>query len=98
MFDGGDQTMAVAHAADYELVTVLWRRRVGNGSIECRLLRAKRPAKRIVQLLAEYTDAGVFTSQVCQCDSPEDEARSALRIEREILAASMRPETANTDA
>jgi hypothetical protein len=88
----GDQHAAVAHAADYELVTTLWRRRVGNGSITCQLLRAKRPAKRIVQLHAEWTDAGVPTTCICQVHSPAEEAHDAARLERLILAASRRPE------
>jgi hypothetical protein len=93
LFDAsGDQHMAVAHAADYEVVTVLWRRRVGNGSITCKLLRAKKPAKRIVQLHAEWTDAGVPTACVCQVHSPEEEQADAARLERQILAASRRPE------
>jgi hypothetical protein len=91
-FHEGEQTMAVANAAAYELVTVLWRRRVGNGSIECRLVRAKRPAKRLVQLLAEYSDAGELCTTVVQVADVDEEAREALRLERLILAASARPE------
>jgi hypothetical protein len=83
----------VAQAHDYQLVTVLWRRRVGNGAIECQFLRSTSgPAKRLVQLHATWSDAGVPTTAVCQVHSPEEEARDAMRLEHMILAASRRPE------
>lgn len=84
--------MPVAHAAAYERVTVLWRRTVGSGFIECRLLRARRPAKRIVQLYAEYLDAGVPTTAVVGVDSPEEEARVAARLEAQIRHAGRLPD------
>jgi len=90
--DTGGLHARVSQAHDYEVVTVLWRRRVGNGTLQCRLLRAKRPAKRIVQLLAEYTDAGVLTTAICQVHSPQEEAADAFRLERQILWASTRPQ------
>lgn len=94
----GDQHMGVAHAAHYERVTTLWHRRIGNGSIECQLLRAKRPAKRLVQLLAEWDDAGTPTTAIVMIKDELEEAREAARLERTILAASIRPTAPNVVA
>jgi hypothetical protein len=83
----------VSQAHDYTRVTTLWRRTVGNGSIECKMYRAASgPARRIIQLHAEYTDAGVHTTTVCGVADPLDEQRQAARLERVIRAASARPD------
>jgi hypothetical protein len=52
---------------------------------------------RIVQLLAEYEDAGVDVQQVVQCQDELEEAREAERLELLILTASIRP-TGGTNA
>jgi hypothetical protein len=87
----GTQHARVAHAADYSIELPLYHRRVGNGMISCRMLKAPTPAKRIIQLVAEYSDAGVAVQHVVQCTSEAEEVRQLERLERLILAASRRP-------
>jgi hypothetical protein len=83
----------VNQAHDYELATILWRRRIGNGTLTCKLFRARSgPARRIIQLEAAYTDAGVTSTLVSQVNDPLEEQFVAARMEREILAASARPD------
>lgn len=89
--DGVTQHAPVAAAADYSIETPLYHRSVGNGTITCRMLKAPTPAKRIVQLVGEYTDAGVEVLHVVQCESEDEEIRQLERLERVILAASRRP-------
>jgi hypothetical protein len=86
-----DQHARVAHAAEYSLELPLYQRRVGNGTITCRMLKSPTPAKRLVQLVAEYYDAGVQVTQVVQCEDEPDEVRQLARLERRILEASRRP-------
>lgn len=87
----GTQHARVSQAHDYDVVTTLWRRRIGNGTLECQLLRAKVPAKRIVQLRAEYVDAGIDTLAIVQVEDELDEARQATRLERAMILASAKP-------
>ena len=87
----GTQHARVAHAADYSIELPLYDRRVGNGHIFCRMLRSPTPAKRIVQLVAEYSDAGVEVLRVVQCASEQEEITQLERLEKLILAASRRP-------
>lgn len=88
----GVQHAPVAQAHDYSIETPIYRRAVGNGTITCRMLKAAEgPARRIVQLTAEYYDAGVQVTQVVQCDSEQDEVRQLERLERRILEATRRP-------
>jgi hypothetical protein len=87
----GTQHMPVAHAADYGVAIAYYHRSIGNGTITCEGLRSPTPAKRLVRLLAEYTDAGEHITHMVQCDSEEDETRQLARLERLILAASRRP-------
>jgi hypothetical protein len=83
----------VSQAHDYTLATILWRRRIGNGTIECKMYRSTSgPARRIVQLHAEYIDAGIHTSAVVGVASVFEERVEALRLEKIILAASTRPD------
>lgn len=89
--DGVTQHADVAHAAEYSIDVPLYHRRVGNGTIVCRLLKSPTPAKRIVQLQADYLDAGVDVHHVVQCDSELDEIRQLERLEGVILRASRRP-------
>jgi hypothetical protein len=89
--DGVTQHARVAHAADYSVELPLYHLEVGNGTIFCRVLKSPSPAKRIVQLVAEYTDAGVEVLQVVQCESEAEETRELERLERRILEASRRP-------
>lgn len=80
-------------------MTTLRERKVGNGKLTLVLIRSAAPGtKRLVQWRAEYTEAGVFTTQVVGCEDELDEARQLARLERVILAASARPSDANTDA
>ena len=87
----GVQHARVGHAADYSIELPLYHREVGNGTIFCRLLKSPTPAKRIVQLVAEYSDAGVEVQHVVQCEGEADEKRQLERLERIVLAASRRP-------
>lgn len=89
--DGVTVHARVAHAAEYSIDVPLYHRRVGTGMITCRLLRSPTPAKRLVQLVAEYVEAGVDTMRVVQCDSEVDEVRQLHRLERIILEATRRP-------
>lgn len=92
----GETHARVSQAHDYQLVTTLWRRRVGTGSIECRLYKSTSgPARRIVQLHAQWTERDIDTSCVVGVDSPEEEAVEAARLERVILGASILPLAAN---
>ncbi len=83
----------VSQAHDYDHVTTLWRRTVGTGTILCQLRRASTPAKRLVQLVAEYEEGGESVLQLVQVESPEEEAREALRLEGIMLAAMVKPTT-----
>jgi hypothetical protein len=89
--DDGEQTMRVAQAHDYSIELPLYVRRVGSGSITCRMLKAPTPAKRIVQLVAEYVEAGIDTTRVVQCESEVEEMHQLARLEGIILAAERRP-------
>lgn len=86
-----DQHARVANAAEYTEELQLYARVVGNGTIRCVMRKSPTPAKRLVQLVAEYWDAGVQVTQVVQCDSEQDEVRQLARLERRILEASRRP-------
>jgi hypothetical protein len=89
--DDGEQTMRVAQAHDYSIELPLYVRRVGSGRITCRMLKAPAPAKRIVQLVADYIEAGVHTTRVVQCESEFEEIRQLERLEGIIRAAERRP-------
>lgn len=81
----------VAQAHDYSIVIPLYVLPIGNGRVECIMRKAAEgPAKRIIQLVASYTDAGSDTSvtQVVQCSSELEEIQELYRLERLILAAS----------
>lgn len=82
----------VRNIGTYSEVTTLRRIRIGTGSIEVRLAKnAAGPGRRIVQLVADYNDAGVAVQHVVQCDDELDEARQLQRLERLILEAMRRP-------
>ena len=88
----GGLHMRVAHEADYAVDRMLYRRLIGNGIVTCRLLKSDAAGARgLVQLVAEYSDAGVLTTQVSLCESEDDEIRQLSRLEKIILAASRRP-------
>lgn len=87
------QHARVAQAADYSIEIPLYQRHVGNGVILCRMLKAPTPARRIVQLIARYTDAGVEVDHIVQCDSEQEEIHQLERLEKLILQASRRPTT-----
>ena len=90
--DDGRQTMRVAQAAIYELHRPFYVRHVGNGRVTCYpAKRAGGPGMRLVQLVAEYTDAGCLTTAVVQVGSLEEELAELARLERRILEASRRP-------
>lgn len=93
----GTQHARVAQAADYSIEVALYHRKVGNGWIHCRMLKAptvSTGSRRIVQLVAEYSDAGVDVHQVVQCSSEQEETAQLARLERIILTASRRPTAA----
>lgn len=87
----GVQHKDVAHAAEYSIEQVLYRRQVGTGNITCRLHTSATPAKRIVQLTAEYDEGGIFTSRVVRCESETEEMLELQRLEKIIRKASTRP-------
>jgi hypothetical protein len=89
--DGVTVHADVAHAAEYSIETPLYVRTVGNGTITCKLLQAPTPAKRIVQLLAEYYERGVQVTHVVQCASESEEIRELERLEKVVLEASRKP-------
>lgn len=90
--DTGTLHMRVRQAHDYDRQMTLWRRKVGNGHIDCKMLRASSgPARRIIQLHATYTDAGVLTMSIVTCENELDEAIQISRLEARVLAASSRP-------
>lgn len=87
----GTQHRDVAHAAQYSIVTPLYRRAIAGGVVVCELLRSPTPAKRLVRLTAEYSDAGIATTHVVMCESEVDEVAQLQRLERIIGEASRRP-------
>jgi hypothetical protein len=89
----GTEHARVSQANDYSIEIALYRRDVAGGSITCRMLKADRPAKRIVQLVAVYMDAGVQTERIVQCENEDEEIRQLERLERIIREASRRPST-----
>jgi hypothetical protein len=94
-FDGGDQTARVSQAHEYTRKDELWSRSIGSGRLSCRMLRAASgPARRIVQLVAEYDDRGVAVVQVVDCKSEEEEKREAFRLEGLIRYSNALPSSA----
>jgi hypothetical protein len=90
--DGVTQHAAVANAGEYSIDVALYHRRVGNGTITCRMLKRKGgPGKRIIQLVGEYSDAGEGVTQVIQCASEVEEIEQLARLEGIIRRASRRP-------
>lgn len=97
--DGITQHARVAQATSYTRITTLWTRKVAGGTIRCELLGgADGPARRIVQLVAEYPDGDDLAMIVRKCESPEEEARALLYLERTIIAASRRGAPAETES
>jgi hypothetical protein len=82
----------VAHAAEYSIETPLYRREIAGGTVTCRMLTSPQRAKRIIQLSAEYYEAGILTTHIVQCESESDEVRQLQRLERVIREASRKPE------
>lgn len=89
----GTQHADVAHAAEYSLEVPLYVRSVGAGTITCNMLKAPTPAKRLIQLKAEYYERGVQVTQVVQCSSEREEVAELARLERVMRAAQARPTT-----
>jgi hypothetical protein len=87
----GTQHARVAQATDYSIELPLYHRRIGNGTVYCRMSKAAQPARRIVELVAEYSDAGVAVQHVIRCTSEDEEIRQLMRLERLIAAASRKP-------
>lgn len=85
--------MRVPDAITYERerVTTLWKRRVGNGTLTLELLRGHKPSRRLVQLVADYEDAGNGVIRTCVCEDQLDEARQTERLEKLMLDAANRP-------
>ena len=84
--------MRVADAIAYTRVTTLWTRKVGNGTLRCELLRANKPARRRLQLVAEYDHrflGGVLHTVVVEDEL--EEARVARRLEATMLVAQAQP-------
>ncbi len=91
--------MRVTDAIAYERarVTTLWSRRVGNGTLTCELLKGHKPSRRLVQLVADYENAGDTETRTCVCDDPLDEARQIKRLETIMLEAAARPSQYDTE-
>jgi hypothetical protein len=88
--DGIVQHATVATVAEYGVQTILWRRKVAGGTIRCELLSAAGPAKRIVQLVAEYPDGDTICTVIRKCADPEEEMLGVAYLERVIIQASRR--------
>jgi hypothetical protein len=95
----GGMHMRVPDAVDYERqrVTTAWRRKVGNGTLTCEVLRGHKRSRRLVQLVAEYEDAGDAALRTCICDDELDEARQVQRLEKLMLEAAARPSKYDVD-
>lgn len=91
--DTGALHMRVPDAVRYERerVTTLWSRKVGNGTLRCELLRGHKPARRIVQLVADYEEAGNGMLHTCVCEDELDQARQEERLEKLMLKAAVLP-------
>jgi hypothetical protein len=90
----GTQHARVAQAGEYSIELPLYQRAIGTGTITCRMLkRDAGPGRRIVQLLAEYYDAGVQVTRVVQCASETEEVAQLQRLERIIRRATSLPST-----
>jgi hypothetical protein len=89
----GGLHMRVPDAIRYERerVTTLWRRKVGNGTLRCELLRGDKPSRRLVQLVADYEERGNGVLRTCVCSDELDQARQEARLERLMLEASVLP-------
>lgn len=82
----------VPEAHTYDLRVALYERRVGAGVIRCHLVRSSEgPARRLVQLVADYYEAGVAVTTCVQVASDDEELRELARLERVMLAAQRRP-------
>lgn len=81
----------VANAADYSIKTPLYRREISGGTVTCYQLRSPTPAKRLIQLEAEYMEAGILTTHIVHCEDLDDEHRQLQRLERVIREASRKP-------
>jgi hypothetical protein len=87
----GTRHLPVASTGEYEEIPA-YVRNVPGGRITCfTLKRREGPGKRMVQLRADYTEAGCATTKIVKCDSDVDEVRQLERLEKLILAASRRP-------
>lgn len=89
--DGVVQHARVAQATSYARITTLWERRIAGGKIRCELLGgADGPARRIIQLVAEYPDVDGLNTVIRKCDSAEEERRACIYLEMIMRAASRR--------
>jgi len=91
--DDGTVHARVANVGNYGVQTILYTRKVGGaGTIRCELLRRRGgPGKRLVQLVADYDDAGVAVQRIVMCDDELDEQYQLRRLERTMLEAMRRP-------
>jgi hypothetical protein len=82
----------VHQAHDYDRVQLLRETRVGNGTIETLLITASSgPARRLVQLRAQYTEGGVGVDRVVQCKDELEEALQRRQLELDMLEAARKP-------
>jgi hypothetical protein len=91
--DDGTVHARVRNVGRYSVQTVLYTRSVaGVGTIRCELLRNRDGVgRRLVQLVADYVDAGVAVQRIVMCDDELDEKYQLGRLERTMLEAMRRP-------
>ncbi len=89
--EDGIQLARASDAVTYERSLLLYTRRIGTGNILCELLRANRPAVRLVRLTANYRDGDTQVTAVRICTSGLDEKAALAELEKRMLAALARP-------
>ena len=87
----------VTNSATYNRQLLLWRRRIGNGTLTCEQLLPDRAARRLVRLTANYTDAGDEVCAVAIIEDEDDERLTASRFEQRMLMAQVRSATQPSD-
>lgn len=96
--DGIVQHARVAQATSYARITTLWERKIAGGTIRCELYGgADGPARRIVQLIAEYPDGDGLNTVIRKCDSPAEETEACVYLEMIMRAATRRGASAEVE-
>ncbi len=77
-------------AVTYSRSLVLWRRRIGNGTLTCEQLRADQTAPRKIRLTANYTEGDESVQSVAFPTDELDEQLTIRRLEERMLLAQAR--------